>query len=222
MVHTTGMPLAYSFGLGVEVVSPAKSTKQEEGISLSDFEVSEKGDVVSCPQGHVPVRTKTKKTRHTVAFDSQHCSTCPFRETCPVKQGKKYYYLRYTDKERRLAIRRAYEKTEEFKDRYRWRSGAEATMSEYDRRTGVKHVRVRGYKSVRFCATLKAVGVNIFRAAAVRKAVNNGKTLHGGLLSALKHATDVVKERFLTACEQLRTFFTLFDHRYGHPLITAV
>ena len=46
----------------------------------------------------------------------------------------------------------------------------EATMSEYDRRTGVKHLRVRGLKAVRFCATLKALGVNIFRAAAVRAA----------------------------------------------------
>jgi hypothetical protein len=207
--------------LGVEIVSPAKSTKQEEGIGLWDFEVSEKGDVVSCPQGHVPVRTKTKKTRHTVAFDSQHCSPCPFQETCPVKQGKKHHYLRYTDKEMRLAMRRAYEKTEEFKDRYRWRSGVEATMSEYDRKTGVKHLRVRGLKSVRFCATLKALGVNIFRAAAVRKAVNNGKALHGGGLSALMRAIYVVKELFLTAWSQLRKFFTLFDYRYRHPLITV-
>ncbi len=34
----------------------------------------------------------------------------------------------------------------------------------------VKHLRVRGIKAVRFCAPLKAVGVNVFRATAVRKA----------------------------------------------------
>ena len=71
----------------------------------------------------------------------------------------------------RIANRRRYEDSEEFKDRYRWRAGVEATMSEYDRRTGVKHLRVRGLKAVRFSATLKALGVNIFRAAVVR-AVN--------------------------------------------------
>jgi hypothetical protein len=43
-------------------------------------------------------------------------------------------------------------------------------MSEYDRRTGVKQLRVRGLKAVKFCATLKALGVNIFRAAAIRAA----------------------------------------------------
>jgi len=121
----------------------------------------------------------------------------------------------------RLAIRRAYEQTEEFKDRYRWRSGVEATMSEYDRRTGVKHLRVRGFKAVRFCATLKAVGVNILRATAVRKAVNNGKAAHGGVIPALMHTIYVVKERFLKAWGQLRKFFTLFDRPYGHPLIMA-
>ena len=121
----------------------------------------------------------------------------------------------------RLAIRRAYEQTEEFKDRYRWRSGVEATMSEYDRKTGVKHLRVRGFKAVRFCATLKAVGVNIFRAAAVRKAVNNGKEAHGGVLPALTHAIYVVKERFLKALGQLRIIFTLFVDPYRHPLIMA-
>ena len=68
----------------------------------------------------------------------------------------------------RIAKRRLYEQSCEYQDRYRWRAGVEATMSEYDRRTGVKHLRVRGLKAVRFCATLKALGVNIFRAAAFR------------------------------------------------------
>jgi hypothetical protein len=87
-----------------------------------------------------------------------------------VKKGRKYYYLRCSDKEMRIAQRRLFEPSENFKDRYRWRAGVEATMSEYDRRTGVKKLRVRGIKAVRFCATLKALGVNILRAATVRAA----------------------------------------------------
>ena len=104
-------------------------SKEEDRMSLSDFEVSEKGDIVSDPQSYGSVKTKKKKTRHALAFDSLHCSHCPNVETCPVKQGKKYHYLRYTDKEMRLSKRRAFEKTEEFKARYRWRAGSEATMS---------------------------------------------------------------------------------------------
>ena len=68
----------------------------------------------------------------------------------------------------RISQRRADEQTEYFVDRYRWRAGVEATMSEFDRRTGVKHLRFRGLKAVRFCATLKAAGLNILRATAAR------------------------------------------------------
>jgi hypothetical protein len=207
--------------LGVEIVSPTKSTKEKDGITLSDFEISEKGDLLSCPQGHIPIKTKKKKTRHTVAFNSHHCSSCPFQEACLAKQGTKYHYLRYTDKELRLAQRRAYEQTEAFKDRYRWRSGIEATMSEYDRRTGVKHLRVRGFKAVRFCATLKAAAVNIFRATAVRRALNTAKTAHGRVVPALMDTIYVIKERFFKAWSESTTIFTLFQLRSVHSLIMA-
>jgi len=204
--------------LGVEVVSPAKSSKgkEESSISLSDFRVSEKGDILSCPQGHAPLRAKRKKGRHSVAFDSQHCSSCPSQGNCPVKQGKKNHYLRYTDKEMRLAIRRAYEQTEAFKERYRWRSGIEATISEYDRRTGVKRLRVRGFKAVKFCATLKAIAVNIFRAATVRKALDSGGTGYSRPLPALMRAIYVVKERFVMPWHQLKKGFTLFCCGHCH------
>ena len=208
--------------LGVEVISPAKGNKKEGSISLSDFEVNEEGEVVSCPQGHEPVKRKVKKTRHTVAFDSRYCSNCPLQETCLVRQGKKYHFLRYTNKEIRLAKRRAYEQTDEFKDRYRWRAGSEATMSEYDRRTGVKHLRVRGFKAVRFCATLKAIGVNIFRATAVRRAVDNDMTAHERRLLGQIRAIFVIKEHFLMVWGQLKKISILFLRSYEHmPIITA-
>ena len=42
-------------------------------------------------------------------------------------------------------------------------------MSEYNALTGVKKLRVRGFNAVRYCATLKAAGLNLLRAAAVRR-----------------------------------------------------
>jgi hypothetical protein len=155
---------------GVELVAPTMGSPEEDKINLSDFQISEKGKIISCPQGHAPAKVKKKK-RYSVGFEAQHCRNCSHLESCPVKEGKKFYYLRFSQKEIRLAQRRAYEQTDDFKDRYRWRSGIEATNSEYDRKTGVKHLRVRGLKAVRYCATLKALAVNIFRAAAVRVAI---------------------------------------------------
>ncbi|GAG32723.1 unnamed protein product, partial [marine sediment metagenome] len=44
--------------MGVEVVSPTMGTPKEGAISLDDFEHSEQGKLISCPQGHAPVRVK--------------------------------------------------------------------------------------------------------------------------------------------------------------------
>jgi len=107
----------------------------------------------------------------------------------------------------RIARRRAIERTSEFKDRYRWRAGVEATMSELDRRTGVKRLRVRGFKAVRFSATLKAIGINLFRAAAVRKATNYDNAGNSKIKSALNHAIFFVKEHFMRVFSPLNNFF---------------
>lgn len=83
--------------------------------------------------------------------------------------GKKGCYYRYTDKDIRLARRRQEEESPTFREKYRYRAGVEATMSEFDRRTGIKHLRVRGMKAVRFAAFMKAIGLNILRACRHRR-----------------------------------------------------
>jgi len=194
--------------LGTEVIAPAIGSQKEDTIHLSDFTFSEKGKVISCPEGHTPVTTKHKKNRHTAAFKIDHCGNCPKRDKCPVKAGKKHYYLRYEDKIWRIAMRRAYEKTDEFKDKYRWRAGTEATMSEYDRRTGVKNLRVRGMKAVRFCATLKAVGINIFRATVVRRAKISPKPIQEWACWCVSHLCFYVKEQL---CRHLCKLAKIFS-----------
>jgi len=190
--------------MGVEVVSPTMGAEKDETLSLSEFSLSEKGKVTACPQGHAPVKVKHKKHRHTVAFDSSHCVHCPFREACPVKPGKRHHYLRYEDKTMRIATRRAKEQTPEFKDKYRWRAGIEATMSEYDRITGVKRLRVRGFPAVSYCARLKAIGVNLFRATSVRNALKGQEGPPQPGESLLHRVILVVKERIGVVCEKMK------------------
>jgi hypothetical protein len=161
-------------GMGVEVVSPCMGTPSKDGRSLSDFTFSKDGEVLACPNGCTPLNTKKKKERFSAVFASEVCAACPLIGNCPVKAGSKGHYLRYDEKDLRLAHRRAIEKTPEFREQYRFRAGAEAAMSQYDRRTGVKHLRVRRIGSVRYSAFLKATGVNIFRAAAFKRAANGG------------------------------------------------
>ena len=158
----------------VELISPSKTTNNKKKNDISVFKFADSGHVLSCPGGEKPLLAKKKKTRFTQGFNPEKCSRCPLQQDCAVKPGKHYYYLRYEEKVMRLAKRRAYEQTDEFKHRYRWRAGVEATMSEYNSRTGVKRLRVRGFKAVRFAAVLKAIGVNILRAASARRAQGGG------------------------------------------------
>ena len=195
-------------GLGTEVIAPTMGSQKEDATPLSNFTFSERGKVISCPEGHVPVSTKHKKYRHIAAFQIDHCNNCPKRDKCPVKAGKKHYYLRYKDKVWRIAMRRVFEKTDKFKDKYRWRAGVEATMSEYDRKTGVKNLRVRGMEAVRFCATLKAVGINIFRATAVRRAKISPESIHEVACRCVSRLCFYVKEQCCALLSNLGKMFS--------------
>jgi len=195
--------------MGVDVISPAMGTPKENTLSLSDFQQSEKGRITACPQGHAPVRIKTgKKQKHNVAFSSEHCNVCPRKDQCPVKAGKKNHYLHYDLKTMRIANRRAMEYSPEFKEKYRWRSGIEATFSEMDKKTGVKRLRVRGMPAVAYFARLKAIAVNLFRATAVRKALCLPGEGLAMAKSGIRHTIFVFKEQFLKPMGLLASIFT--------------
>ena len=65
---------------------------------------------------------RTNNHRQLLLFD-------PWDDLSPKRKA----ILRYTKKSVRLAKRRSIEQSDQFKDRYRWRAGLEATMSEYDK-----------------------------------------------------------------------------------------
>jgi hypothetical protein len=187
--------------MGVDVISPVMGSMKKEGVHLSNFSFDEKGNMTCCPGGQAPVATKIKKGRHIAVFSHDHCGVCSLKASCPVVDGKKQRYLRYETKAWRVALRRVYEDSDAFKEKYRWRSGIEATMSEYDKKTGVKRVRVRGLPAVRYCAVLKAVSINLFRATAVRNAINalqgtpgNGKSISDCVLLVFKELLGMTRE----------------------------
>jgi hypothetical protein len=182
--------------LGVEVVSPAMGTAPK-GISLADFTFSETDEMMSCPQGQQPQRIKTgKNAGKIVHFDKATCDNCPRQSDCPVKRVKKSVTLSYDAKSLRLARRRAKEKTEAFREVYRFRAGAEATMSDLDRITRIKHLRVRGMRQVRLAAVLKATGLNILRATTFRNRLRGPKMENKGSNSPQAGLIEAVKEQF--------------------------
>jgi len=154
--------------LGVEVVSPTMGT-QSSKIGLAEFVFSDSDEIIACPEGKNPLRTKTgKQGGKIVHFNKAMCDFCPRQSDCPVKRDKRNSTISYDAKALRLARRRLQEKTEAFREIYRFRAGAEGTMSDLDRITGIKHLRVRGMTQVRLAAVLKATGLNILRAVAFK------------------------------------------------------
>jgi hypothetical protein len=153
---------------GVEVVAPVMGRASKKELTISDFSLSEEGEPTACPQGHAPLEIKPVDKMQRAMFNRETCAECPFNAQCPVIMTKKQSYLEYDDKGIRLAKRRALEKTDEFKDRYRHRAGIEGTNSYVKRRTGLEHLRVRGKKAVGFAVMLKLTGINILRAVAFK------------------------------------------------------
>lgn len=201
---------------GVSVIAPAMPGNQKN-MHLADFVLDDQGRITSCPKGVAPDKVKKTKRGFSAAFPSTTCLKCGDIDRCPVSKGKKACYYRYKDKDIRLARRRQHEDSPAFKEKYRYRAGAEATMSEYDRRTGVKHLRVRGMKAVRFAAIMKAIGLNIFRASRRRRR-NNGPLapLCGtnlACLSVYSHVKEQISRQMQTVVAFWVTLLLIFTNR---------
>jgi hypothetical protein len=110
---------------------------------------------------------------------------------------RKGYGFSYDKKQVKMARRRARERTAAFRDRYRFRAGIEGTFSALDRKTGVKHLRVRGLPAVRFAVVLKALGLNLLRAAAIWSPENGSRPAQNGGSSRLLPGIAAVHGTFM-------------------------
>ena len=154
----------------VELTAPNTLGKAPDmnKVQLSDFQISDDGtEVLSCIQGHCPLSctvSEGKKKKVKAIFPKEACSTCEFQSVCPVKQIKGgNYKLEYKLEAMATSKRKAEQEDKDFKERYKIRSGIEATVSEADRVTGLKKVWCRGLDRVRTAVTFKALALNIKR-----------------------------------------------------------
>jgi len=188
---------------GVNLVAPTHKGRGSK-LSLSEFTFDEDGCLTGCPAGIKPESCRQNISGKFVAvFSRSECKSCKHYSDCPSKLGVKSAYVRYSPKQQRLARRRAQEQTDEFIETYRWRAGVEATMSEFDKLTGVKKLRVRGRKAIRYSAKMKAAGLNMLRAARVMraraKAAGTNAPATGLILSIFK----AVKEQLMGFVENM-------------------
>jgi hypothetical protein len=208
--------------LGVDVVAPAMGTREQSIITLADFQFSETDETTVCPAGHPPRKIKVgKKGGLIVHFDKMVCDSCPQQSACPVKRQKNRCTLSYDAKSLRLARRRKQEQTPEFKEKYRYRAGVEATMSDLDRVTGLKHLRVRGMIQVRLAATLKATGLNIHRATAFRSRGGRLKSRTSLPIANLCRRFSMFKTHLQSVPKHLKAFANQFHFCADYQVTAA-
>lgn len=151
---------------GTELVAPIGSKGPESPVTLGDFELNETGEqVVRCPAGECPVGHRpTRGGKATLAcFEANQCEGCFLRDLCPAESRGDQQVVRFTPADVAVAERRAEQETPEFKERYKIRSGIEATNSELKRCHGFGKPRVRRRSRVELSARLKVLGLNIKR-----------------------------------------------------------
>jgi hypothetical protein len=159
---------------GVDLQSPVAGAPQQnpDDLTIDDFVVHEDTQTVECcPNGHEPVSSvhDSDKGRTRTVMDPSHCSACPCREQCPVKQVRGEYVIEHTPAEHRLASRRAEQATDAFRENYAIRGGGESVNAGLKRKTGLGRLRVRGLPRVRMAVLLRCAGWNLFRALAAMK-----------------------------------------------------
>ena len=170
---------------GVSLVAPVPGGKvhDAEEVGYDRFVLNDANELVACPAGRAPNSThyNTSSDHVWAQMDASHCNQCSLLEHCKVqrdkKNGKANGRIQFRRDAPRAAERRKYEQTDEFRNRYRWRAGIEATNSCLKRRMGLTRLRVRGFKAVKTAVLLKLSGWNLLRAVAMRIQRNRDKRL---------------------------------------------
>ncbi len=146
--------------------------------------------------GHKPIHHRilsahntTDRSLHAI-FDGNTCRSCTMLDQCPVRapnHRSKGCQPRQTTGDFRLEISPelrlrdemyALQQTTEWKERYKIRSGIEATNSELKRAHGIGKLRVRRWVKVCLAAALKVTACNIKRWA--RAIISLGKFICSG------------------------------------------
>jgi hypothetical protein len=161
---------------GVSLIAPVPGGKQydAEEVGYDQFKLNEDNEVIACPAGHPPKSTRFNAKSENVwaQMDPDQCNQCVLLEKCKVqrnkKTGKANGRIQFRIDAPRAAQRRKIEQTDEFRDRYRWRAGIEATNSSLKRRMKMSRLRVRGFKAVKMTILLKLTGWNLLRGVALR------------------------------------------------------
>jgi hypothetical protein len=167
---------------GIEFMAPVNRSRLPDEIMGRDlFQFNAEGLAIECPMGHSPIDHRilsgnNKKRRSLYAiFEGDLCRACNILDQCPVRapnhrdrgcQARETvgdFRLEITPEIRLRDHMYAVQQTSAWRDRYKIRSGIEATNSELKRSHGIGKLRVRRAAKVNFAVACKVIACNIKR-----------------------------------------------------------
>jgi hypothetical protein len=186
----------------IEFMAPVNRSRLSDEIMGRDlFQFDSEGFATKCPMGHSPIdhrilsgNNTTRRSLHAI-FDGDICRSCKMLDQCPVRtpnhrnRGCKprdtvgHFRLEITPEIRLRDQMYSIQQTSEWKDRYKIRSGIEATNSELKRSHGIGKLRVRRAAKVCFAVACKLIACNIKRWAKAHTALE--RPLKGTICSIL-------------------------------------
>jgi len=167
---------------GIEFMTPVNRSRLSDEVMGRDcFHFDSNGFVTECPMGHRPVdhrilsgNNTTRRSLHAI-FQGDVCRACKMLDQCPVRTPNHRergcgaretvgdFRLEITPEIRLRDEMYSLQQTKEWKDRYKIRSGVEATNSELKRFHGLGKLRVRRAPKVCFAVACKIIACNIKR-----------------------------------------------------------
>lgn len=159
---------------GIALIGPVQEestwqARAKEGYAQDDFQIDWDHEVVRCPTGKTSAGWReTTSSRGTpvieVHFRNADCTACPAKAACTTAAHRSLTML---PKEQQAArqVARARQASPAFWETYRLRNGVEGTISQADRRTGLKQARYRGVEKVHLEQVVKATALNVIRLA---------------------------------------------------------
>ena len=201
----------------VEFMAPVnRSRLSDDTIGRDQFQFDSEGFATKCPMGHSPIdhrilsgNNTTRRSLHAI-FDGHICRSCKMLDQCPVRapnhrsRGCKPhdtvgdFRLEITPEIRLRDQMYSDQQTTEWKDRYKIRSGIEATNSELKRSHGLGKLRVRRAAKVCFSVACKLIACNIKRWAKAHPAFKRqSQGFVESIFARLVFLADLIKISFL-------------------------
>jgi Transposase DDE domain len=189
----------------IEFMTPVNRSRLSDEVMGRDRFQFEGDTCRACPCGHTPIDHRILSANNTTRrslyaiFDGNTCRACTQLDTCPVRapnHRKKGCAHRDTIGDFRLEITAelrlrdemyTLQQTVEWKDRYKIRSGIEATNSELKRAHGIGRLKVRRLPKVCFAVACKIIACNIKRWA--KMVMTIVRSLPGYIMAFYTHVT---------------------------------